>query len=267
MGKRIKALGVFDSGVGGLTVVKAIHDLVPVDRIVYLGDTARLPYGNKSSEAVIRYAREISKFLLQHQVEGIVAACNTASAHALKVLRAELEVPVFGVIEPGVEAALEATVNGHIGIIGTVGTIGSDAYQKALLARRKDVELIPVATPLLVPLIEEHWLDREATALIMEEYLQPIRTSEADTLVLACTHYPALKPLLSKMLPQVNLVDSAITCGRKVGYELAERLVLSESERTDDIQIYLTDMAPHFSKMAEEFLGMKGRNIQVVNVS
>ncbi|MEM9446147.1 MAG: glutamate racemase [Verrucomicrobiota bacterium] len=265
---RIKALGVFDSGVGGLTVVKAIRDLVPVDEIIYLGDTARVPYGNKSPASVIRYAREISAFLLSHQIEGMVTACNTATAYALSVLQEELEIPVFGVIEPGVEAALAATKNGRIGIIGTVGTIGSQAYQNALLKRNSHLELVPVATPLLVPLIEEHWLDKRATTLIIEEYLEPIRKSDVDTLVLACTHYPLLKPVLSKMLgDQVVLVDSAITCGLKVGQELLGRLVTSETEKTQDIQVYLTDMAPHFGKMAQEFLGLKKCHIQVVSVS
>ncbi|MEM9399888.1 MAG: glutamate racemase [Verrucomicrobiota bacterium] len=263
----IKALGVFDSGVGGLTVVKALHDLVAVETLIYLGDTARVPYGNKSPESVMRYSTEIANFLLQHNVEGIVTACNTASAHALDSLKKSVPLPVFGVIEPGVEAALEATQTGNIGIIGTAGTINSQAYQRELIARAPELKIIALPTPLLVPLIEEHWLDRDATRLILEEYLEPIVTSNVDTLVLACTHYPVLKPLLTSMLPEIKLVDSATTCARKVSREMTDRAQEDTSTRTEDIRIYLTDMAPHFGKMAEEFLGMKGRNIQVVSIS
>jgi glutamate racemase len=267
MTMREKAFGIFDSGVGGLTVVRAFHDLLPQESIVYLGDTARVPYGNKSKESVIRFSREISQFLLAKEVKAIVVACNTASAHALASLQQEFSIPVFGVIEPGVQAALAATRSGRIGIIGTTGTIKSAAYQNALLQMRPNLHLVAEATPLLVPLIEENWLDKAATRCILEEYLEPFRKAEVDTLVLACTHYPLLKPILAEMLGEgVVLVDSAEACARYVQESLLSREWLNESGKGKPDQIYLTDLPTHFISMAERFLERKMSSPVVVTV-
>lgn len=264
---RNKAFGIFDSGVGGLTVVRAFHDLLPKESITYLGDTARVPYGNKSKETVIRFSREISQFLISKGVKAIVVACNTASAHALSSLKQELSIPVFGVIEPGVQAALTATRQGRIGIIGTTGTINSAAYQKALLTARPDLHLVAEATPLLVPLIEEDWLEQPATHLILEEYLKPFRDADVDTLVLACTHYPLLKPLLSRLLgPEVTLVDSAEACARYVQKSLVGDDWFSTGEFEASNRVYLTDQPTHFTAMAERFLKREMDSVEVVQV-
>lgn len=264
-----QSLGVFDSGIGGLTVVKALRETFPGTSIYYIGDTDRFPYGNKSPEAVVRYSREIAQHLLaNHRVQAIVSACNTASAHAVPVLQNELDIPVFGVLRPGVEAALQATQNGRIGIIGTRGTIGSGAYQKGLRAMRQDLYLEAVSTPLLAPLVEEHWFDHPATRLILEDYLESIRRAQVDTLVLGCTHYPLLKPLLAELLgPTVTLVDSASACAKYVYHSLEERGLTMPGKNTAEIRIFLTDLPPGFSATAEKFLGFSVPEAQVVSLT
>src|SRR4051795_10474316 len=190
------SIGVFDSGIGGLTVAKEVIRQLPHESVIYFGDTARVPYGPKSPETVRRYSREIAGFLRAEGVKGIVIACNTATAHALSVLRDEMDMPVIGVVEPGARAAVAATRRGHIGVIGTVGTIKSGAYERAIRALDPDVLITARACPLFVPLVEEGWIDHEATRLIAQEYLEPMLAAEIDTLVLGCTHYPLIKDLL-----------------------------------------------------------------------
>jgi len=264
----LRRLGVFDSGVGGLTVVKAIHQLMPSQPIVYLGDTARVPYGNKSAETILRFAREDCAFLLSRKVSAIVIACNTASAHALEQLRLELPVPVFGVIDPGVNAALSHTRTGRIGIMGTAGTIASEAYQNALKRERPDLFIFAQATPLLVPLVEEDWLFHEATKLVLKDYLAPFQEAGVDTLVLACTHYPLLKESIRQIMgPQVALVDSATTCaqGLKVFLEESGENFSGQTER-GDIDIFLTDHPRGFASLAARFLGEELEPSEVVSL-
>jgi glutamate racemase len=261
-------IGAFDSGVGGLTVVKAMRDLLPVEDIFYLGDTARFPYGNKSPETITRYSREIMAYLRSHDVKAVVVACNTASTHALSILQQEADIPVIGVIVPGVEAALAATRNGRVGIIGTQGTIQSEAYQNLLRKSRPDVVITAVAAPLLVSLVEEDWLSHPATHLIMEEYLAPMKAARVDTVVLACTHYPLLKPLAQLVLgPDVVLVDSAQNAAIALARKL-EVAGLSRSPRNQAGQttICSTDVPAQFSRLAERFLGEKIPAIQQVTV-
>jgi len=186
-------IGVFDSGIGGLTVLKEIIELLPKESTVYLGDTARVPYGTKSRETVIGYSLENSSFLVNKGVKLIVTACNTASAYAINELRAAFDVPVIGVIEPGARAALSASSQGKIGVIGTEGTIGTHAYSKVIKGIRSTAAVIEKPCPLFVPLVEEGFIDEEATALIAEKYLEGLKGREIDTLVLGCTHYPLLK--------------------------------------------------------------------------
>lgn len=262
-----RPLGVFDSGVGGLTVVRELNRLLPHESIVYLGDTARVPYGNKSPEAVQRYAFEDSRFLISRDVKAIVVACNTASAYALDALKQELEIPVLGVIRPGVEAAIQKTVTGKIGIIATAGTISSEAYQKMILAERSDVEIFASATPLLVPLIEENWLERPASRLIAEEYLQPLLDAGVDTLVLACTHYPLIRPLLEEICgEQVALVDSATTCAHHTQKRLRERNLETDTIETGWVKPCLTDISDHFYELAGMFLDRSPGEIERVKV-
>jgi glutamate racemase len=210
-------IGVFDSGIGGLTVVRAIHAALPDEATVYLGDTARVPYGPKSPATVQRYATEILAWLLAQRVKAVVVACNTATAHALDLLREQAPVPVIGVIDPGARAAAAATRNGGVGVIGTAGTVASGAYRRALLALRPELRVVEQACPLFVPLVEEGWFHHPATRLAAEEYLAAIRSADVDTLVLGCTHYPLLAPLLAEVLgPGVTLIDSA----RETAHEL-----------------------------------------------
>lgn len=210
-------IGIFDSGIGGLTVARAIYERMPDEPTIYLGDTARVPYGPKSPETVQRYATEILDWLLAQRVKAVVVACNTATAHALGHLRALSPVPVLGVIEPGVRAALRAPGRRAVGVIGTSGTIASGAYRKALLALAPRLQVVEQACPLLVPLVEEGWLDHPATRLVAEEYLQPLRAAGVEALVLGCTHYPVLKPLLAELMGDtVALIDSAAETAREL---------------------------------------------------
>lgn len=263
-----QSIGAFDSGVGGLTVVHAIRRLLPAEDVLYLGDTARVPYGNKSPETIIRYSREIMAYMRGNGVKAVVVACNTASAHALSILQKEADIPIIGVIAPGVQAALSATRNGRIGIVGTQGTIQSDAYQKMLREYHPDVVITAVAAPLLVSLVEEDWLSHPATQLILEEYLSPMKAARVDTVVLACTHYPLLKPLAQRVLgPDVVLVDSA----QNAAAALARTLLKGNLNRparaeTGQITVCATDLPPQFSRLAERFLGEKVKAIQQVTV-
>ena len=249
------ALGIFDSGVGGLTVVRAVQDLLPGEDVVYLGDTARLPYGSKSPETIREFAAEDVAFLLGKKVKAIVVACNTATAHARPEFWKDCPVPVMGVIEPGVEAALANPEADRIGIIATRGTIHSHAYQHALATRRRGLMIHGVATPLLVPLIEEDWLAEQVTRDVLRKYLDPLVAMGIDTLMLACTHYPLLVPLLEEMLPDdVRLVDSATTCAEHLKTMLESRDLLNPRADGGRLDIHLTDISGQFEELARRFL-------------
>jgi glutamate racemase len=203
-------IGIFDSGIGGLTVTRAIFDRLPGESTIYFGDTARVPYGPKSPDTVRRYSLEILEWMIRQGVKLVVVACNTSTAHALDVLRASSPVPVIGVIEPGARAAIAASRGGTIGVIGTAGTIASGAYGRAIRAISPGAVVVEQACPLFVPLVEEGWFDHPATELVAREYLGRLREAGVDTLVLGCTHYPLLKPLLARVMgPEVRLIDSA----------------------------------------------------------
>ena len=253
-----RALGIFDSGVGGLTVVRAVQDLLPGEAIVYLGDTARVPYGSKSPETIRRFAVEDVRFLVERGVKAIVVACNTATAHALEHLRGEFDLPIIGVIEPGVKAALGDPGAERIGVIATRGTIRSHAYQHALAQRRPGVLILDYATPLLVPIVEEDWIGHPATDLILHTYLDPLIERGMDTLLLACTHYPLLMPKLRDLLgPEVRLVDSATTCAEDLRGLLDELGMLAEPAEdasSAPLEIHLTDLSEQFETLARRFL-------------
>ena len=242
-------LGVFDSGVGGLTVVRELRRAFPRRDIFYVGDTARVPYGNKSAETVQTYSREIVDFLEKKGAERIVAACNTASALAVGVLARSRKIPIHGMIESGVKAALAAG-EGPVGVIGTPATIASGAYQQALAKSRPGLKVIAQATPLLVPLVEEGWLDGEVTEKVVRQYLEPLIREKIRVLVLACTHYPLLKGVLGQVLGSgVKMVDSSEAC--------AEALQATESSRVEkgELKIFLTDEPGPFLGRVESFLG------------
>jgi len=250
-----KPLGVFDSGVGGLTVVRALQEIMPGESIVYLGDTARVPYGSKSPETICRFADEDARFLINQQVKAIVVACNTASAHALTMLQAQYRIPIIGVIEAGIDAALDNPNCQRVGVIATRGTIRSHAYQHALAQRQPGLLILDQATPLLVPLVEEDWLDHPVTREILHVYLDPLCQRGMDTLLLACTHYPLLIPLLSQMLDDnIRLVDSASTCAAAVHQRLQALDLLAPPESEGSLRIFLTDLSEQFETLAGRFL-------------
>src|SRR5512142_77856 len=257
-------LGVFDSGIGGLTVAHALFECLPHESVIYFGDTARVPYGPKSPETVRRYSGEILDLLVRRGVKMVVVACNTSTAHALDFLRARSPVPVQGVIEPGARAAAAATRAGRIGVIGTAGTIASGAYERSIKGVRPQVEVASRACPLFVPLVEEGWFDHPATELVAREYLQPLKEQGVDVLVLGCTHYPLLKPLLSRVMgPDVTLIDSAAETARTVRLELAGRALLAPAGSRPAHHFVVSDDVALFRRVGARFLGEKLQDVEL----
>ena len=249
-----RPIGVFDSGLGGLTAVRELFQTLPGESVVYFGDTARLPYGSKSRETVTRFSLEIAAFLVRHDVKCLLVACNTASSHALATLSARLEIPVVGVIDPAVHAALAASPRGRIGVIGTLGTIGSGAYATAIAARRPDAVVVSQACPLFVPLIEEGWLTHDVTRLVARDYLAPLMNEPPETVILGCTHYPLIAPLLGEIMgPSVRLIDSGAEAARATSELLRARDLLSSGPARH--QFYVSDEPRNFERMAKSFLG------------
>ena len=251
----MRPIGVFDSGVGGLTVVAALRRHLPEESIVYLGDTARLPYGTKSKATVSRYTQRNIEFLLERRVKGIVVACNTASALALDDLDAP--VPIWGVIAPGADQAANLSA-GRVGVIATESTVRSGAYAAALLERRPELEVSSQACPLFVPLVEEGWFDDPVTADVAQRYLQPLLEQNIDTLVLGCTHYPLLAPLLQRTTgDDVRLIDSAEAVAAEVAQGLSD-LGLATASGPAEHHICVTDVAQQFHLLADRILGAQG---------
>jgi glutamate racemase len=250
-------IGLFDSGIGGLTVLQRIMEVLPKENTVYLGDTARSPYGTKSVETVLRYSFENAEFLIQKDVKLLVVACNTSTAVALQALQQNLAVPVVGVIEPGARAALAKTRNKKIGVIGTEATIQSGAYTQALRAVDSRVEVYSRACPLFVPLVEEGWLDNEVVDKTVESYLSGLKRSGIDTLILGCTHYPLLKKAIRRFMGRgVQLVDSAEETANEVSAVLRRRSL--ERERGKNAaSFFVTDVPDRFIKVGRRFLGEK----------
>jgi glutamate racemase len=249
-------IGVFDSGIGGLTVVRELMHQLPHESIIYFGDTARVPYGPKSPDTVRRYSREISAYLIEQGVKALVVACNTATAHALPVLRSELPLPVVGVVEPGARAAVAASRGHALGVIGTAGTVASGAYERAIHALLPEAHVVARACPLFVPLVEEGWVDTTVTRLIAHEYLDPMRDEGIDALVLGCTHYPLLKPMLGEIVGDaVRLIDSAEETAAETA-RLLDRLSLgASSDATPAYRFVASDAPEHFLRLAQRFLG------------
>lgn len=249
-------IGVFDSGLGGLTVVRALAERLPHESLLYFGDTARLPYGSKSPHAIRRFAREAVYYLLRERVKAVVIACNTASAHALEALRPEVPVPILGVIEAGGRAAHHATVSGRIGVIGTSGTIASGAYDRAVRSLRPEVEVYAQACPMFVPLVEEGLTEHPAAALIAEDYLRPLLDVGIDTLVLGCTHYPLLRPLLQRLVGEdVRLIDSAEETAREVEATLSGHGLLAPGDSTPGRRFTVSDLPLRFRSVGRLFVG------------
>jgi glutamate racemase len=273
MNMRRPTIGVFDSGFGGLTVLKALLELVPDADYLYFGDTARLPYGSKSVETVGRYAVEAAHYLEGHGAQLLVIACNTATALALDRIVAATHVPVVGVVEPGAEAAASATKNKKVVVIGTEATVSSHAYRKALEARSLNAR--EKACPLLVPLVEEGWIDHEVTEQVARIYLREAFGDgfhDADVLVLGCTHYPLLKPLLHRVAPaNVTIVDSAESTARAVAAHLQELLPTSPAEPLENrahprLKFFATDSVEKFRRLGQRFLGHSTDDVQHVDL-
>jgi glutamate racemase len=250
-----RPIGVFDSGLGGLTVVKALKRELPCEEIVYLGDTARLPYGTKSAEAIRTFAHQNTRFLLARSVKMIVVACHSASSVALDDLQKSYRLPITGVIEPGARAAVEATRNNRIGVIGTNLTIGSGAYERAIRLHRRDIEIVAKSTPLFVPLAEEGWLTNEAARVTAAIYLEPFKAEKIDTLLLGCTHYPLLKKVIGLTLGRhVTLVDASEETALTARALLEQHNLLRRKPRPNH-RFYLSDLSPNFKEICSRFLG------------
>ena len=248
-------IGIFDSGLGGLTVARAIQKILPHESVIYFGDTARLPYGNKSPKIIKKYSLKIADFLISKGAKIIVIACNTASALALNEVQKHVRVPIVGVIDPGVEEAIHATQNKRIGVIGTVATIRSKEYENKIKATDPTMTVISQPCPLFVPLVEEGWLEGAISKAIANIYLEPFKTENVDTLVLGCTHYPLLKPLLkSQINHKIALIDSAEPVAKKI-FELINTLELqSNSHSNGTLSCFITDVFSQFETIAERFL-------------
>jgi len=250
-------IGVFDSGIGGLTVVRRLFEALPEYRVVYFGDTARVPYGGKSAETVTGYALQDADFLVRQGAQLIVVACNTVSAVALDALRERLEAPVIGVIEPAVRAAIKASENERIGVIGTRATVASGIYERMVTQMRPEALVIAEPAPLLVPLVEEDWLDQPETPSILRTYLAPLLERRVDTIILACTHYPVLRDMIGRLVGKgVTLIDPAQETAAETHALVVRDQALRESlERSQDHLFFVSDITPHFAAVAERFLG------------
>jgi len=260
-------IGIFDSGIGGLTVLREILKLMPLEDMIYLGDTARVPYGIRSSDTVTKYAVEDTEFLLDREIKLIVVACNTVSAISLDTLKKKTGVPVIGVLLPGAEAAVRGTENKRIGVIGTETTIHSNAYHRALTSLDPEVKVIGAACPLFVPLVEEGWTDGEITRKVAIRYLGRLKQSNIDTLVLGCTHYPLLKGVIKEVMGEgITLIDSAVETARVVGETLKREGLLRKNNASPQRKFFVTDTPERFRKVGERFLGCRIEYIEKVEI-
>ncbi|MFV0528370.1 MAG: glutamate racemase [Lachnospiraceae bacterium] len=250
-------IGVFDSGVGGLTVAREIMRNLPSEKIIYFGDTARVPYGSKSKETILRFSRQIIRFLQEEQVKAIVVACNTASAYALEEIQSEIAVPILGVIEPGARTAVAATRNKRVGVIGTQATIGTGIYTKYLQSLDSQIEVVGRACPLFVPLVEEGWLKDPVTKEVALRYLEDLKRDEIDTLILGCTHYPLLRSVVGEVMgDQVTLVNPAYETAMELKELLRQHDLLNQEPVETDFpyRFYVSDLADQFKKFANSIL-------------
>jgi len=262
-------IGVFDSGIGGTTVVKELIASLPNEKIIYYGDTARVPYGNKSRDTIINYSGQIARFLVSKKVKAIVIACNTASAVALETLRHELDIPVIGVVKPGAKAAAEVTKNNRIGVIATRATINSGIYEDFLKKTDPGIRVFKQACPLFVPLVEEGWIDDEVTDRIIHRYLDDFLKNDIDALILGCTHYPLLADEIAGITGEkVTLVNPAFECAREFRYVLEENDLLCEEKTEHENEFYVSDDPVSFARFANSILGegsVKPENVFIKN--
>jgi glutamate racemase len=263
--RKLAPIGIFDSGVGGLTVVRAVQQQLPAESFVYLGDTARTPYGSKAKETVRRFSQECADYLSHYRIKALVVACNTASANALSLLRSRLSIPVLGVIQPGARAALRPPNGFPIGVIGTKSTVNSQAYLKALVHLNPRAEAVSAACPLLVPLVEEGWLDHPVTRTVIQTYLNPLLARKITSLILGCTHYPALKHLFAEACgPDVRLIDSAEEIALELKQTLGKLNLLNPGRRAGRQTFLVTDVPEQFIRVGEYLLGRKLNSVKRV---
>jgi len=272
-------LGVFDSGLGGLTVAAALRRALPRERIVYLGDTARVPYGTRSAETVVRYARGCARLLTERGVKALIIACNTVSAVAVEILRAELDLPVLGVVEPGARAALAALAasgsSGPVGVLGTLGTVASGAYPRAVSQLSTRVEVVAQAAPLLVPLVEEGWLTGEVPRLAVRRYVEPLVAANVSVIVLGCTHYPLLKRTIAEVAAELSgrtipVVDSAEATAAAVQAWINDEKIapaVTDPAPGTELQLLVTDLPKSFAAMAEQMLGQRAPTVTQVDLT
>lgn len=260
-------IGVFDSGIGGLTVAKSLFEILPNENIIYLGDTARLPYGTKSKETVIKYSIEITKFLLNKNVKMVVVACNTASSVALPYLRKLSDIPVIGVIKPGCKAAISVTDNFRIGVIGTLGTIQSYSYKTQIHKFDRNINVFSKACSLFVQLAEDGWTENKIAELVAKEYLSEFKELKIDTLILGCTHYPILKNTITKVLgKKIKLIDSGEETALEVKRLLEQFHLVNTQKRSGRHKFYVTDFQKKFKDISERFLGQPLHDVKKVKL-
>ena len=272
-GDRDAPVGIFDSGLGGLTVLRAVLERLPAENLVYLGDNARVPYGTRSPRTVLAYARSCAARLRQHDIKLLVVACNTVSAVALDMLAVELDIPVLGVIGPGARAGIRASPGGRIGVVATAGTVDSGAYARAIGVEDSRAEAIMEPAPLLVPLAEEGWTDGEVPALVARRYLEPLVAARIDSLVLGCTHYPLLQATLERVLAELSerpvpVIDSAAATASELAELLAARAQATSRSAPGQLTLLVTDMPKRFSEVAARFLGrsLEGLDVRAVDL-
>lgn len=262
-------IGIFDSGVGGLTVLKEVRKKLPREHIIYLGDTARVPYGIRSAQTVLKYSLANTDFLLRQNIKLLVIACNTASAVATSALREKYSIPVVDVVGPGARKAVAVTQNNRIGIIGTEGTIQSGAYEKAIKRYNQNIEIFTQSCPLFVPLAEEGWCAKDDTIVLLtaKRYLATLKASTIDTLVLGCTHYPLLKAAIQETVgDRIKLIDSAEETACEVLRMLSENNILTTDEHAGENTFYLTDIPHRFTETGRLFLGQELSNVSVIDI-
>jgi glutamate racemase len=260
-------IGVFDSGLGGLTVVKALRNVLPNESIVYFGDTARVPYGNKSPDLIKEYSMQITDFLLERNTKIIVVACNTATALALDNIQDKLDIPILGVVKPGIDSALKLTQNNRIGVIGTISTISSGVYANELKIKNHSVKVTSTPCPLFVPLAEEGWLNELSTKLIAKIYLEPINKANIDTLILGCTHYPLLTEVIQEVVStKIKLVDSAQAIASETVKLLMNDGLLNDQNKKGALQLFVSDLPARFEIVASRFLGEKISNVEKIQL-
>jgi glutamate racemase len=260
------AIGMFDSGIGGLTVMREVMRALPNEKIIYFGDTARLPYGNKSADTIMRYSAEIASFLMTHNVKMLVIACNTASSYALKGLEQQFQIPIIGVIEAGAFKASVTTRNQRIGVLGTKATIQSGAYQESIQKLLPHSKVISIPCPLFVPLVEEDFTEHPSTKLIVEEYLKELHHEQIDTLLLGCTHYPFLIHLIQQYMgPAVAVVDSAQSCAEQIKLVLDRHQLHAPLKQKGSYRYYVTDEPAKFCELGIKLFGSQSFDIQKVS--